>query len=123
MNNNPSIRFISVVCPNCGAQMSIEHHCKQAVCGCCGTQLLIHNENEKIVHTIDEADIKRAEAEYKLGAQRIEADTENERLKFELQKLKEENEAKNTTRMLIFAGILLLFLFLFIYVGVLITNH
>lgn len=98
MYNNPSIRFISVVCPNCGAQMSIENHCKQAVCGCCGTQLLIHNENEKIVHTIDEAGIKRAEVEYKLGAQRIEADAENERLKLELQKLKEENKAQNDKR-------------------------
>lgn len=103
MYNNPSIRFISVVCPNCGAQMSIENHCKQAVCGCCGTQLLIHNENEKIVHTIDEADIKRAEAEYKLGAQRISADVEKERIKLEAQKLKEDNNAQHDKRLLILA--------------------
>ena len=123
MYNNPSIRFISVVCPNCGAQMSIENHCKQAVCGCCGTQLLIHNENEKIVHTIDEADIKRAEAEYKLGAQRIEADAENERLKFELQKLKEDNESLNLKHFLIFGIVGMLLIFLFLFFGFLMTRH
>lgn len=121
MYNNPSIRFISVVCPNCGAQMSIEHHCKQAVCGCCGTQLLIHNENEKIVHTIDEAGIKRAEAEYKLGAQKIEVDAENERLKLELQKLKEEKESQNLNRIMLGLGIFLIFLLCFI--GIMCTIH
>ena len=58
-----SIRFTAVKCPECGAELNIEEGRKQAYCTYCGTKILINNDNEHIYRTIDEAEIKKAEAE------------------------------------------------------------
>lgn len=58
-----AIRFTAVKCPECGAEFDIEEGRKQAFCSYCGTRILINNDNEHIYRTIDEAEIKKAEAE------------------------------------------------------------
>lgn len=93
--NNPGIQFVTVRCPNCNAQMTLENYRTQAFCSFCGSRFLIHNDNERIIRTVNEADIRRAEAEYAIGMQRaqIEAEKERQRLEFEKQKQKDTNKA------------------------------
>ena len=56
-----AIRFITVKCPECGADLSIEEGRQQAFCTYCGAKVLIQNENEFIYRSIDEAKIRQAE--------------------------------------------------------------
>ena len=58
-----SYQFVSVKCPECGASFPMEEGRKISCCSYCGTKILISNENEHIYHSIDEAVIKRAEAD------------------------------------------------------------
>lgn len=60
-----SVHLITANCPKYGAVLTIENNRLEAFCSYCGTKLLIHRDNEKIYHFIDEADIKRAETEEK----------------------------------------------------------
>lgn len=56
-------QFISVKCPECGADFPLEEGRTMAFCSYCGSKLLVSNENEHIYHTIDEAGIKQAETD------------------------------------------------------------
>lgn len=58
-----AINFVSVKCPECGAQLNVEEGRPMTFCQYCGTKVLINNENEFIYRTIDEAAIKQAEVE------------------------------------------------------------
>ena len=58
-----AIQFISVTCPQCGANLQIEEGREFAFCSYCGTKVMMSNENEHIVRTIDEAGIKQAETD------------------------------------------------------------
>ena len=56
------VEFISVKCPECGANLNIEGDREQAFCTYCGARILLHNENERVYRHIDEAGIRQAEA-------------------------------------------------------------
>ncbi len=58
-----AISLISVKCPSCGADLSVEEEREVSFCSYCGTKVLINNENEHIFRNIDEAKIKEAETE------------------------------------------------------------
>lgn len=58
-----AISVISVKCPECGASLSIESTREFSFCQYCGTKVILHNENEHIYRTIDEAGIKQAETD------------------------------------------------------------
>lgn len=68
------INLIPVTCPNCSASLQIEENRKEAFCTYCGTKILIHNENEKIIHTIDDAAIARANADKEVELRKIESE-------------------------------------------------
>ena len=57
-----AVKFISVKCPECGANLDIEEDRKTVYCSYCGRKILLHNENEHVYRYIDEAEIKQAEA-------------------------------------------------------------
>lgn len=57
------IKLITVKCPECGASLDIEEGRKQLFCSYCGSKILIQNDNEYIVHNINEADVRQAEAD------------------------------------------------------------
>lgn len=58
-----AISFISIKCPECGAQLNIDEGRSMTFCQYCGTKILINNENEFIYRTVDEAAVKQAEIE------------------------------------------------------------
>ena len=88
-NDKESVQLIKADCPKCGATLTIEGNRLEAFCNYCGAKLLIHRDNEKIYHFIDEADIKRAETE--------EKNAETERI-IKLRQMEEENKEKGKDR-------------------------
>lgn len=75
-----SVQLIPIKCPNCDASLNIEEGRKQLYCSYCGAKILVNNENEYIYRTIDEASIKRSEAESALRLKELELEEkENER--------------------------------------------
>ena len=67
-----AIQFVSVKCPQCGADLSIESNRQQAFCTYCGTKVIVHNENEHIYRNIDEARIKESETERLIRLKELE---------------------------------------------------
>ena len=74
------IEFVVLKCPQCGAQLQIENGRKQAYCSYCGAKILIHNENEYIHRTIDEAEIVKTEADREIRLKELEMRNKNTNL-------------------------------------------
>ena len=75
-----AVKFISVKCPECGANLNIEGDREHAFCTYCGTKILLHNENEHIYRHIDEAGVKQAETDRMVKMRQLEIEEkENER--------------------------------------------
>jgi len=77
-----AVRFISVKCPECGANLPMEEGRKEMFCSYCGTRVIMSNDNEHIYRHIDEAAIKKAEAEKEIK----KSEAEKEIKKAEAQK-------------------------------------
>ena len=78
MSDSP-IKLVSVKCPECGAALTVEDGRQQAFCSYCGTRVLIANENEKITRTINEAEIKKAEAERDIRLKELENENQKQK--------------------------------------------
>ena len=61
------MKLISMICPHCGAQLSIDMDRRQAFCQYCGTKLLLDDENSININNriVDEARLKEAEVRLK----------------------------------------------------------
>lgn len=93
------INLVKLQCPNCSANLEVDAKLKQCFCQYCGTKLLIDNDNEKTVHIVDEAEMTRAENEYKLLKSHMEQNADLTRMElnkkqFELEKQKAAEIAK-----------------------------
>ena len=91
-----AIQFVSVKCPQCGADLSIESDRQQAFCTYCGTKVIVNNENEHIYRNIDEARIKESETERLIRLKELE--------------LEEKENAKGRLTMAVAYGVALIFL-------------
>lgn len=67
-----AVKFTSVKCPECGANLPIEEGRERVFCSYCGTPVVMTNENEKIIRHIDEAKIKRAETDRMIQLEQLE---------------------------------------------------
>ncbi len=75
-----AVKFTSVKCPECGANLPIEEGRKKIFCSYCGTQIIMTNENEHTYRHVDEAEVKRAETEQLISLKELELEEkENER--------------------------------------------
>ena len=90
-----AIQFVSVKCPECGADLSIEEGREFAFCSYCGTKVLMSNENEHIYRNIDEARIREAETERMIRMRELE--------------LEEKENARGRKSLMIAYGIALAF--------------
>lgn len=66
------INLISIKCPDCRATLHLEEERREAFCSYCGSKVLLHNDNEKIYRTIDEAKLKETEIAYRLKLKQLE---------------------------------------------------
>lgn len=67
-----AIKFTSVKCPDCGADLPIEEGREKTFCSFCGAQIIAVNENEHIYRHIDEAKIKEAEMNQAVELKKLE---------------------------------------------------
>jgi len=67
-----AIKFTSVKCPDCGANLPIEEGREKMFCSYCGAQIIATNENEHIYRHIDEAKIKEAEMNQAVELKKLE---------------------------------------------------
>lgn len=67
-----AIKFISVKCPDCGANLDVEEGRKQLFCSYCGAKVIINNDNEYIYRHIDEAKIRQAEIDETIRLKELE---------------------------------------------------
>ncbi|MEE0958274.1 MAG: hypothetical protein UH734_09400 [Ruminococcus sp.] len=74
-----AIQFISVKCPKCGAELSVENGREFAYCSYCGTKVIISNDNEHIFRTIDEASVKQAETDRIVKLKKLEIEAKSKR--------------------------------------------
>lgn len=73
------MKLVNLKCPECGAQLKVDPNREFVYCEYCGTKILLDKE-EKITRTIDEAAIRKAEAEEKIEIQKTKSDQQT--LKF-----------------------------------------
>lgn len=97
-----AIKFTSVKCPECGANLPIEEGRERIFCSYCGTPVIITNENEKIIRHVDDAKIKRAETDRMIQFEQLEL--EKRRLNQEIEDAERASKLQN-----IFAKIWLIF--------------
>lgn len=74
------MKVVSLTCPGCGANLSIEDGRKQCFCEYCGMKIMLDDESI-IYRTVDEARIKEAElqAMLKLKQMEVEEQKRNDR--------------------------------------------
>ena len=77
-----AVKFTSVKCPECGANLPIEEGRERIFCSYCGSPVIMTNENEKIIRHVDEAKIKRAETDRMIKLEQL--DLERRRLDQEI---------------------------------------
>ena len=94
------MKLINLKCPECGAQLKVDPNREFVYCEYCGTKLLLDKE-ESVSRTIDEAAIRKAEAEEKIEIQK----TKSDQIKF------------------IFLGVLSLVLVILIFCMIIYMNH
>lgn len=66
------MKLVNLKCPECGAQLKVDPNREFVYCEYCGTKILLDKE-ERISRTIDEASIRKTEAEEKIQIQKIKA--------------------------------------------------
>ncbi|MBE6724964.1 MAG: hypothetical protein E7576_07190 [Ruminococcaceae bacterium] len=72
------INLIKLECPHCGANLEVKDDVRQCFCTYCGMKIVIDNNNEHIIRTIDEGQIREAELQYKLRILEIKEAKERE---------------------------------------------
>ncbi len=55
------VGLTAITCPKCSANLEIEPGRNQCFCTYCGAKIILQNENEYVIRTIDEARIREAE--------------------------------------------------------------
>lgn len=78
-----SISFISLKCPECGADLEIKEGYKQIFCSYCGTKIMVYNENEHVIHYYDETEIEKSHNKTILKLKEMEL---TEKRRFSLEK-------------------------------------
>ncbi len=71
------MKLLTLKCPSCGGQLSVEEGRDFIFCQYCGTKIIIDRDNEFTYRHIDEADVKRAETERIVKLKELEFEKEN----------------------------------------------
>ncbi|MDD7281451.1 hypothetical protein [Floccifex sp.] len=78
----------TIECPSCGANLEIDENRKELYCAYCGNKIIVQNENEHIIHEVNEADVKKAEYDYQVKLKQLEMDKQNQKRYNSILKLK-----------------------------------
>ena len=76
------VHMIPVKCPACGASLQIEDDRDKFFCSYCGTQILLNDDTVTKHYEINEAEIRRVEAEERIQNRRMEIEENRSRRKW-----------------------------------------
>ena len=76
-----AVKFTSVKCPECGANLPIEEGREKIFCSYCGTPIIMTDENEYTYRHVDEAEVKRAETEQLVHLKELEMEEKDRKRK------------------------------------------
>lgn len=89
------MKLINLKCPECNAPLKVDPNREFIYCEYCGAKILLDKE-EKVSRTIDEAEVRKAEAQEKIRIEEIKAD---------------QNELKTTAILIVVCLIFVVILF------------
>lgn len=83
------VKIISLKCPECGADISIEEGHKQCFCQYCGAKIILDDGNTiHTYHKVDEARIKEAEVDKLIRLKELEIEKEERQYRRNIVKYK-----------------------------------
>ncbi len=76
------VNMIPVKCPACGASLQIEDNRDKFFCSYCGTQILVNDDTVTKHYEINEAEIRKVEAEERIQNRRMEIEENRNKRKW-----------------------------------------
>lgn len=73
------MKLINLKCPECNAPLKVDPNREFIYCEYCGAKILLDKE-EKVSRTIDEAEIRKAEAQEKIQIEEIKAKSNEKKI-------------------------------------------
>ena len=73
------MKLINLKCPECNAPLKVDPNREFIYCEYCGAKILLDKE-EKVSRTIDEAEIRKAEAQEKIRIEEIKANSDEKKI-------------------------------------------
>lgn len=73
------MKLINLKCPECNAPLKVDPNREFIYCEYCGAKILLDKE-EKVSRTIDEAEVRKAEAEEKIRIEEIKAKSNEKKI-------------------------------------------
>lgn len=103
------MKLVSLKCPECKADLSVEPGRKQCFCQYCGTKIMIDNgEQIHTYKTVDEARIKEAEFQSELRLKQLEIEREQR------EEDRKRKDANRSLKIKVCIGLVIVALFSFI---------
>lgn len=97
------MKLVSLKCPECKANLSVEPGRKQCFCQYCGTKIIIDNEEQvQTFKTVDEARIREAELDNEIRLRQLEI----EKMKLEQEQKKQMLNRSLKIKIAIILGII-----------------
>lgn len=82
------MKIVSLKCPDCGANLSVDAGREFCFCQYCGAKVILNNENEKVYRHVDDAKIKQAEVERQVRMRELEIEEKESASDIKRKKLK-----------------------------------
>lgn len=76
-----AVKFVSVKCPDCGADLDFEDGRTEGFCSYCGSKIMMENDNEFTYHYVDEAAVRKADTDKVVKMKMLEEGKNVTRLK------------------------------------------
>lgn len=73
------MKLINLKCPECNAPLKVDPNREFIYCEYCGAKILLDKE-EKVSRTIDEAEVRKAEAQEKIRIEEIKASSNEKKI-------------------------------------------
>lgn len=103
------MKLVSLKCPECKADLSVEPGRKQCFCQYCGTKIIIDNEEQvQTFKTVDEARIREAELQNELKLKQMEIERERQEAD------RKRKDANRSLKIKVCIGLVIVALFSFI---------
>ena len=67
-----AVTFTAAKCPKCGGDISVESGRSETYCSYCGAKLIVTNDNEIVMRTVDEASVNQTAADYLVRMKELE---------------------------------------------------